>query len=66
MLTKPEHSEKLLFAHEIEAWQVDKEFIRSANRCTFAKSDHVDIYMTDAGADQYLRLLAGLSLACSK
>jgi hypothetical protein len=60
------HSNKLLLAHEIAAWQMDNEFIQSAYRCTPSGSNHSNICLTDTMAGQPLVPLANRLLACSK
>jgi hypothetical protein len=58
-----ERSKRLRFAHEIEAWEGDNDFILSAYRYTFDRSVHCDNYITDVVADQLVDLDGNLSLA---
>ena len=60
------HSKKLLSAHEVAAWQMDNEFIKSAYRCTLDRPGHSKICLTDIMAGQPLVPLEFRSLACSK
>ena len=71
MLPKPErsatyprtaykHSRRFLLAHEIDAWQMDNDLVRSAYRYTFDSPDQLSVRMTDIVADQPLGPLTNL------